>query len=93
MLHLNELNGTQPTVTSKKVVTINPRFSLPFRRFVYDVVPYSTDKTHIPAGLEKWFDSATVKGAPHGYFCEKGQTSIIEDYGFLPTPFCGFLGA
>jgi ABC-type phosphate transport system substrate-binding protein len=95
VLKLDELNGTQPTVTvgKAKFVTINPKFSALFQRYVYDVVPYSTDKTHIPAGLEKWFDSATVKGAPHGYFCQKGQNSIIENYGFLPTPFCGLLGA
>jgi ABC-type phosphate transport system substrate-binding protein len=97
VLQLNELNNTQPTVTvgsgKSKHVTINPKFSSAFQRYVYDVVPYSTDKTHIPAGLEKWFDPAKVKGAPHGYFCQKGQNAIIEDYGFLPTPFCGFLGA
>jgi ABC-type phosphate transport system substrate-binding protein len=93
VLHLNELNGTQPTATAgsgkSKHVTINPKFSAAFQRFVYNVVPFSTDKTHIPASLEKWFDPANVKGAPHGFFCEKGQNSIIEDYGFLPTPLCG----
>ena len=93
VLHLNELNGTQPTVTvgsgKRRHVTINPKFSAVFQRFVYNVVPWSADKTHIPASLEKWFNPANVKGAPHGYFCQKGQNSIIEDYGFLPTPLCG----
>jgi ABC-type phosphate transport system substrate-binding protein len=93
VLHLNELNGTQPTVTvgsgASKRVTINPKFSSAFQRFVYNVVPWSSDKTHIPSNLEKWFDPANVKGAPHGFFCEKGQNRIIENYGFLPTPLCG----
>jgi ABC-type phosphate transport system substrate-binding protein len=92
VLFLNELNGTQPTVSvgsgKGKHQIINPNFAKKFQRFVYDVLPYSADRTHIPASLEKWFNPATGKGT-HGFFCSSARKTLIEDYGFLPTALCG----
>jgi len=93
VLYLNELNGTQPTVFTgsgkhRHLIT-NPKFSSPFQRYIYDVTPYSSDKTHIPANLEKWLDPANIKGAPHGFFCANAQHALLEAYGFTPTAACG----
>ena len=92
VLFLDKLNGTGPTVTvgsgKSKTVIINPKFSALFQRFIYNVVPWSTDKTHIPSSLEKWFNPATGKGT-HGWFCLKAQRALIRDYGFSPTAACG----
>jgi ABC-type phosphate transport system substrate-binding protein len=82
VLSPNSIAGTAPLVTSKGVTSLNPRFSPFFRRTLWDVVPFYRPGKPISPRLAKFF-------GPKGWFCNKKQHSIIEDYGFLPTPICG----
>jgi ABC-type phosphate transport system substrate-binding protein len=82
VLFLNGIAGTAPLVTAKGVTSLNPRFSSFFRRTLWDVVPFNTVAKPISPRLAKFF-------GPKGWFCNKKERSIIEDYGFLPTPMCG----
>jgi ABC-type phosphate transport system substrate-binding protein len=81
VLNLRGINGTVPTTGSGKSTTINPAFSEPFFRILYDVVPWANNRLHIPKA-----DQAFL--GPKGYFCK--QHSVLEDYGFLPSELCGF---
>ncbi len=84
ILLLNGISGTPPTITNKTtgVVSLNPDFDTTFQRTLYDVVPYNTVKSPIPAQLAKFF-------GPTGVFCTKTYAPVIEDYGFLPISTCG----
>jgi ABC-type phosphate transport system substrate-binding protein len=83
-LGINSINGTRPTLGSGARTVINPRFSAPFFRFLYDVVRYSASTSdHIPARLRPFFS----KG---GWICTSslGRAAVVA-YGFLNTPQCG----
>ena len=83
VFHLNTIKGQQaPVVVKKGVGYTNPSWNTSiWHRFLYDVVRYSaTTKDHIPGYLDKYFGKT-------GYFCK--QTSVLDAYGFEPTPLCG----
>jgi ABC-type phosphate transport system substrate-binding protein len=85
VLFLNGISGIAPTVKSHGLPVINPKWnSTPFRRYVYDVVPFSSAKgnvNNIPADLVKFF-------GPKGYWCT--HNSVLQDYGFEPIgSLCG----
>jgi ABC-type phosphate transport system substrate-binding protein len=83
VFHLNSIDGTAPL---KGKVT-NPKFPAPFNRFLYAVVPYSTQTSnHIPSRLERLLEGKT------GYFCSKKQAKVVTSYGFETTPLCGLTG-
>jgi ABC-type phosphate transport system substrate-binding protein len=81
VLGLNDINGTAPTTGSGTKTTINPAFSEPFFRILYDVVPWANNSLHIPKAYQGFL-------GPKGYFCK--QHSVLEDYGYLPSELCGF---
>jgi len=88
LVKLNDINGTSPTTGTGASATVNPHFTADFIRPLYDVVRYSTATAdHIPPYLEPFFAAASA--ATPGYFCQTAQQSVLKDYGFLPTPFCG----
>jgi hypothetical protein len=88
VLGLNDINSTSPTTGSGASTTLNSSFTAGFIRPLYDVVRYSTATAdHIPPYLEPFFAAASA--ATPGYFCQTAQQSVLKDYGFLPTPFCG----
>jgi hypothetical protein len=64
------------------VVEINPKFDPIFDQPLFDVMPFSTKKSPIPAVLSRVF-------GPKGYFCLRAQQAVIRDYGFEPTRQCG----
>jgi ABC-type phosphate transport system substrate-binding protein len=85
VLFLNGISGIAPTVKSHGLPIINPKWnSTPFRRYVYDVVPFSSAKgnvNNIPPDLVKFF-------GPRGYWCT--HNSVLQDYGFEPIAgLCG----
>jgi ABC-type phosphate transport system substrate-binding protein len=79
VLHLDSISGLGAPIINKKT---NPKWNnSPFRRFLYDVVRYTTTTSnHIPSYLNKWLGRT-------GYFCK--QKTVLEDYGFEPTRLCG----
>jgi ABC-type phosphate transport system substrate-binding protein len=88
-LGLNSINHTAPTLGKGASQVINPRFSAPFFRFLYDVVRFATNTpTHIPAYLERFFNPASAR--VKGWLCTNiNAKAAIVDYGFLNTPLCG----
>ncbi len=85
VLFLNGISGIAPTVKSHGLPIINPKWNATvFRRYVYDVVPFSSasgNVNNIPPNLVKFF-------GPHGYFCT--HNSVLQDYGFEPIgSLCG----
>jgi hypothetical protein len=82
VLHLNSIGGTAPMVTTKGVVTINPRFSPAFTKLMFDIVRFNTSSQPISPRLAQFF-------GPKGYFCATARRSVIEAYGFLPAAHCG----
>jgi ABC-type phosphate transport system substrate-binding protein len=81
VLNLRSINGTAPTSGSGTSTVINPAFSEPFFRVLYDVVPWANNSLHIPTIDQPFL-------GPKGYFCK--QTKVLADYGYLPTELCGF---
>jgi ABC-type phosphate transport system substrate-binding protein len=85
VLFLDGISGLPPTVKSHGVPVINPAWnSTVFRRYVYDVVPFSSARgsvNNIPPDLVKFF-------GPRGYWCT--HNSVLQDYGFEPIgALCG----
>jgi ABC-type phosphate transport system substrate-binding protein len=81
-LQLGEINGVNP-LSSTKVPTINPKFPSSFWRVLYNVVPYATTATHIPADMQAIFGRT-------GYLCKNATAMTqIRDYGFVTTGLCG----
>jgi ABC-type phosphate transport system substrate-binding protein len=87
VLTVRSINGTTPlarTGHGKTAETIiNPNFSQPFRRSLFDVVRWATgQKEDIPAYEQRFFGKS-------GFFCSKAAFNVIRDYGFEPTDLCG----
>jgi ABC-type phosphate transport system substrate-binding protein len=84
IFHLNGINGIAPTVKVKGVPVTNPKWNAtPFHRFLYNVVRYSANTPgHIPSYEEKFFGRT-------GFFCNKKERPVLQDYGFEPTAACG----
>jgi ABC-type phosphate transport system substrate-binding protein len=84
VFHLNGIAGVAPTMKKGGQVVINNAWNRTvFRRYVYDVVPFSSARgnvNHIAPNLVKFF-------GPKGYWCT--HTSVLSAYGFEPTEFCG----
>ena len=83
VIGLNSINGTKPTVGTGKSTTPNAKFTPAFVRFVYDVVRWANNGSHIPPYEQGFFG----KG---GYICSSPTGKAdIKNYGFLITPLCG----
>jgi ABC-type phosphate transport system substrate-binding protein len=87
VLTVRSINGTTPTVRVGKGKTAhvetNPNFAPAFRRTLFDVVRWQTNKQQdIPTYLQRFFSSK-------GFACSKAAFAIISDYGFEPSALCG----